>query len=53
MSLIKNREFFKISSRTWNIIRIGGSGVILVKFAEQQGSDYQRKEEVNYFESET
>ena len=29
-SLIKNREFFKISSRKWNIIGIGSPGVILV-----------------------
>ena len=35
-SLIKKREFFKISSRKWNIIRTGGPGVKLVNLSNNR-----------------
>lgn len=38
MSLIKNRECFKVSSRKWNIIHLGDLVFIYTgKFVEQQG----------------
>ena len=44
------RGFFQIGFRKWNIIRIGTPRVILVlKFVVQQGSNYERKEELNLF----